>query len=180
MSDTSAIAINRKHSCTATVFACVFVGALISANSAASAQENQSPRVPASRTENHSNVFAEIGRWFDQQFSKFNSNMQGARLQFDNFGHEADAAAKDAAGTLARLPKARVIRIHEECALAPNGAPDCESVALKVCKARGYVSGKSVDMTTAEKCPARVWVSGRPPAPGECTTETFVSSVLCN
>ncbi|HET7848743.1 MAG TPA: hypothetical protein VFL51_06755 [Pseudolabrys sp.] len=181
MSGTLIIRHHRRGAKPLALFACL-CAALLAGSASARAQESQhrNPPAAAGTTPDHGGFFAEVGRWFDQQFSRFNSNMQDARLQFDNFGHEADAAAKDAAGTLARLPKARVIRIHKVCEPAPNGAPDCETVAMRVCKARGYVSGKSVDMTTAEKCPARVWISGRTPAPGECTTETFVSSVLCN
>ena len=163
-------------------------GVLLPAMTAALAQEGPRPPAPAAQAPaDNPDFFTKIGRWFDQQLSSFNSNIKDAKAQIDNFGHEAGIAAKtsadaakDAADVLARIPKTRVVKIHEKCALAPNGAPDCATVALNVCKAQGYVSGKSLDMTTAEKCPARVWASGRPAAPGECTTETFVSRVLCN
>ncbi|HEX5507558.1 MAG TPA: hypothetical protein VFX37_03555 [Pseudolabrys sp.] len=169
------------------IFACVCAGILLSAILAASAQEQENQNPPAIANPDRGGFFTDVGRWFDQQFAKFNTDMKDTQNRIDNFGREADAAAKnsanaakDAADALARLPNAKIIRIHSTCALAPNGAPDCESVAMRVCKAHGYRIGKSVDMTTAEKCPARVWVSGRSPAPGECTTETFVSRVLCN
>lgn len=170
------------------MLACLSAGVLLSAPFDGRAQERQKPAAPAAQASaENPDFFTQVGRWFDQQFSSFNSNMKDAKSQFDNFGREASIAAKtsaerakDAADVLARIPKTRVVKIHEKCALAPNGAPDCATVALNVCKAQGYVSGKSLDMTTAEKCPARVWASGRPAAPGECTTETFVSRVLCN
>lgn len=121
-----------------------------------------------------------VGQWLDQQVS-------GAKDAFRNFGHEAGLAAKstaetakDAAGTLAkRLPSATtVVSGHEVCRIAPNGAPDCVAAADAICKAKGFKSGKSVDMTTAETCPAKVYMAGRSTGP-ECKTETFVSSALC-
>ena len=67
---------------------------------------------------------------------------------------------------------------HEKCAIAPNGAPDCVVAANTMCKAKGFASGKSVDMTTAEVCPAKVYLAGRNSGP-DCRTETFVSRALC-
>lgn len=160
------------------------------------AQNSEKPAAPISAQ--NQDFLTKVGRWFDEQFSTFNSNVKDAQAKFDsnvkdakskidNFGHEASIAAKsgadaakDAADQLARIPNSRVIKAHERCTLAPNGAPDCNAAVLSVCKAKGFNNGKSLDMTTAEKCPAKVWISGRTPEPGECTTETFVSRVLCN
>src|SRR5574340_1091549 len=102
--------------------------------------------------------FTSVGRWFDQQFS-------GARNAFDNLGREAGVAAKttadnakDAADLLGKkLPATTVVTGHEVCRIAPNGAPDCETAATNSCKAKGFKSGRSVDMTTAEVCPAKVY-----------------------
>jgi hypothetical protein len=103
----------------------------------------------------------------------------------NNFGREAGIAAKttvdgakDAADAVARIPTARVMRGHEKCSLAPNGAPDCLAAATVLCKGKGFETGKSVDMTTAEICPAQVYLSGRDSGKG-CHTETFVSRALC-
>jgi hypothetical protein len=52
------------------------------------------------------------------------------------------------------------------------------AAAEAVCKTKGFGSGKSVDMTTAEVCPPKVWMSGRTSGEG-CHTETFVSRALC-
>ena len=77
-----------------------------------------------------------------------------------------------------RIPAARVISGHEKCKIAANGAPDCVAAAHDMCRAKGFATGKSVDMTTAEICPPQVYASGRNSGPG-CHTETFVSRVLC-
>jgi hypothetical protein len=124
-------------------------------------------------------LFDGIARWFDETFS-------GAGKQVENFGHEAGSAArttvdnaKDAAGAVARIPAARVMFGHEKCRNAPNGAPDCVAAAERLCKGKGFDTGKSVDMTTAEICSPKVMLSGRTGAVGECRDETFVSRALC-
>lgn len=126
-----------------------------------------------------------IGRWFERQADGINSSVKDAGKGVQNFGNEAGAAAKstvegakDAAGAVARIPAARVITGHEKCRIAPNGAPDCVAAATAMCKARGFESGKSADMTTAEVCPPQVYLSGRSSG-SECRTETFVSRALC-
>jgi hypothetical protein len=127
--------------------------------------------------------FEGIANWFDRNVG---STFQGAGKQVENFGREAGVAAKttvnnakDAAGAVARIPAARVMAGHEKCRNAPNGAPDCVAAADRLCKAKGFETGKSVDMTTAEVCPAKVVLQGRTGAVGECRDETFVSRALC-
>jgi hypothetical protein len=123
--------------------------------------------------------FEGIARFLDRTFS-------GAGREVENFGHEAGVAAKttvnsakDAAGAVVRIPGARVMSGHSKCQNAPNGAPDCLAAADALCKAKGFESGKSLDMTTAEVCPPKVLLSGRSGAVGECRDETFVSRALC-
>ncbi len=107
------------------------------------------------------------------------------RERFLNLGQDATLAArttvdtaKDAADAVGRLPGTRVVSGHEKCRAAPNGAPDCIAAAYAICEKVGFKSGKSVDMTTAEVCPAEVYLAGRNSGPG-CHTETFVSRALC-
>lgn len=130
-------------------------------------------------------LFGNITRWFEEQASKLDSHFRGARSEVENFGHEAGIAAKttvegakDAADAVTRLPTTRVVTGHEKCATAPNGAPDCVVAANAICKTKGFISGKSVDMTTAEICPAQVYMAGRTSGP-DCHSETFVSRALC-
>lgn len=140
-------------------------------------------------TTEESGFFESVGRWFDQQADQFESTFGGARSTVEEFGREAGMAAnktvdnakdvaKGAADAVARLPTTRVVSGHEKCRIAPNGAPDCGSAADAVCRVKGFNSGSSVDMTTAEVCPPKVWLAGRSKGPG-CHTETFVSRALC-
>ena len=80
---------------------------------------------------------------------------------------------------MARLPTARVVKGHQNCVIAANGAPDCGVAAAALCKAKGFNGGRSVDITSAEECPAPVMLGRREAKPGECRTVTFVTSAFC-
>lgn len=129
--------------------------------------------------------FAAVGRWFDRTTDNFNAGVRSVRERFQNLGHDAGVAAKttvdtakDAADAVGRFSNTRVVTGHEKCQIAPNGAPDCIAAAYAICQAKGFKTGKSIDMTTAEICPAQVYLAGRNSGPG-CHTETFVSRALC-
>lgn len=146
--------------------------------------QTQAPQDRAPGTD-EPGLFESIGRWLERQSDNINSSFRDAGKGVENFGREAGVAAqttvegaKDAAGAVVRIPTARVITGHEKCRIAPNGAPDCVAAATAMCKKRGFESGKSADMTTAEVCPAQVYLSGRSGG-AECRTETFVSRALC-
>src|SRR5450631_3330166 len=165
------------------LLACVGAGAiLLTAALALSAESaNSDPRASVEKR----GLFGDITHWFDEQTSNLGSHFRGARSGVENLSHEAGVAAKstvegakDAAGAVTRIPSTRVVTGHEKCTIAPNGAPDCVVAANAICKTKGFESGKSVDMTTAEVCPAQVYMAGRNTGP-DCHTETFVSRALC-
>ena len=140
---------------------------------------------PADKPQEDTGFFATVGRWFSQQSANVNSTFKDARQKVEGFGQDAGAAAKstvegakDAAGAVARIPNVRTVSGHEKCQVAPNGAPDCVAAANAICKTKGFDSGRSLDMTTAEICPPKVWMAGRSTGP-ECRTETFVSRAVC-
>jgi hypothetical protein len=154
--------------------------ALVLTTALAAAQDASKQPEPAS-----SGFFANITRWFTQTEDNFNAGVRGMRDRFKNIGHAAGIAAKttvdtakNAAESVGRLSTTRMVSGHEKCRNAPNGAPDCIAAADTICKGKGFKSGKSVDMTTAEVCPAQVYLSGQDSGPG-CHTVTFVSRALC-
>jgi hypothetical protein len=165
------------------LLACLCAG-IVSFTAAEAAAQDAAKRSPPAQSENK-DFFGKVWHWFGHLPDQFNSNLKDAGSQVGNFGREAGIAAKttvdaakDAADAVARIPGARLLTVHEKCAVAPNGAPDCVAVATNTCKAKGFQSGKSMDMTTAEVCPPQVLLSGRSSGP-ECHDETFVSRVLC-
>jgi hypothetical protein len=131
-----------------------------------------------------------FGRFIGDSAAKLNSQLKSTSETLGNLGNRttdaakdaakgAVGAAKDAAGAIIALPNARVVTGREQCSAAANGAPDCRAAADAACRSKGFASGKSLDTQSAQKCPARVWLSGRPPAQGECSLETFVTRAVC-
>lgn len=166
--------------CRTSALASLGAGAILFTAALAFAQD-AGPPPPAEQP----GFLSAVGHWIGEQASKLGSGLSGARSGVENLGHEAGAAArstvedaKSAAGAVANIPSARVVSGHERCAIAPNGAPDCVVAANVMCKGKGFGSGKSLDMTTAEVCPAKVYLAGRNGGP-ECHTETFVSRAFC-
>jgi hypothetical protein len=161
---------------------------------AAAAQDNKpSPPAREAAPASQPGMLDSVGRWFKDSFRRFSSNVEGARDSFSAMGDraggaakdaadaakDAAAAAKDATDALARLPNARVVDGRARCTVAANGAPDCRRAAEAVCKSKGFGSGSSLDIQSAQKCSARVWLSGRPPDPGDCEMESFVTRAVC-
>ena len=173
---TSAFKANKTVSSSALVL--LFAACLIFTSAPAPAQD----AAPAQKTVQGEGFFAAVSRWFSEQSANVGASIKDTRRKVESFGDEAAKTtvegAKDAAGAVARIPTARSVSGHEKCQLAPNGAPDCVAAANIMCKAKGFDSGKSLDMTTAEVCPPKVWMAGRSTGP-ECRTETFVSRAFC-
>lgn len=170
----------RSAACS--LLACFAAGAILLTAAMALAQE-RSNNAQASAEE--PGFFGGIVNWFDRQVSGMGSHLKGASSQVENFGHEAGIAAKTTVDgakgvgdAVVKIPGARLVRGHEKCHTAPNGAPDCLAAAIAMCKGNGFESGTSADMTTAEVCPAQVYLSGRSSGEG-CHAETFVSRALC-
>jgi hypothetical protein len=86
---------------------------------------------------------------------------------------------EDAADALSRLAKAPGVKGRAICPPAPNGAPDCKLGADKLCQAKGFKEGKSLDVDTARNCSARSLLSGRKPDESECRTDTYVTRAVC-
>jgi hypothetical protein len=127
-------------------------------------------------------TFGAIGRLIDQSISSVGAGVKGAGETLGATTSAAGDLAKgvtDAAGTVARLPVTNIVTGHEFCAIAPNGAPDCNSASLALCKAKGFARGQSVDITSSYKCPPQMWREGRAPNPQECRDESFVSKAVC-
>ena len=182
--------IGRKRRAPAAVAAAL----LLLCSLAAAAQEAKpTPPAPDAAAAYRPGMLEGVGRWFKDSVARFNSHVEGARDSVSGLGEraggaakdaadaarDAAAAAKDAADALVRLPNARVVDARERCVLAANGAPDCKVAAETVCKGKGYASGSSFEIQSAQKCSARVWLSRRPSDPGACEMESFVVRALC-
>ena len=115
----------------------------------------------------------ELGKLWKDSASRLSSGWKGSQKTLEDF----NAKTKDATESLTRVQSVTTGRAA--CPMTANGAPDCNVAAEKLCKGKGFKSGKSLDIETAEKCSAKVYLSGRTGAPGECRTENFVTRAIC-
>ena len=146
-------------------------------------------------------VLNELGSWWDSSITFFSTKLKDARGKFEDVGKTSkdvakdvatDAAAatqeavksaveagKDAAGALVRLPNTRLIEMRERCDKASNGAPDCTMAAAGGCRAKGFTTGKLIEVSSAITCPTPRELAQQRPKQIECPIETFVTRAVC-
>jgi hypothetical protein len=129
---------------------------------------------PPEREENPG-LFNEIGRMFDKL-----PTLKATQETIEDLNARAKGAARDASDSLSRLAKpSSMVTGRMICPASTNGAPDCKLGAEKLCQAKGYKEGKSLNTDSAETCSAKVLIPGRTRKPGDCRTDNFVTSALC-
>ena len=146
---------------------------------------------PQASAEKHG-FFDDLSRWWQNSVTDFNAKLKEQQSKMDDFNKKSAEAAKDAATATGQAMKnaadamvksatSKVIEIHEPCAIAGNGAADCASAAVNACKGKGFSDGQPLDVRTAEKCNASLWLQGQGPrsASAECPIETVVLRAAC-
>lgn len=120
-----------------------------------------------------------LGRWWDKSSADFKARLDESNENLRKLNERNEKAAKEAAEALSKqLGAVRIVPGRELCEVAPNGSPDCQIAAEKICKGQGFASGKSADVQTSRKCSARAWLSGES-SDRACTFETFVVKAAC-
>ena len=93
---------------------------------------------------------------------------------------DLNARAKDAGDSLSRLAKpSSLVAGRMICPVSANGAPDCKAGAEKLCQAKGFKDGKSLNTDSAETGSAKVLIPGRARKPDDCRTDNYVTSAMC-
>jgi hypothetical protein len=137
--------------------------------------------------------FDNLERWWRDSVTDFNAKLKEQQTKIDDFNKKSAEAAKDAAtatqqsmknaaDAIVKSATSKVIEIHEPCAIAGNGAADCASAAVNACKGKGFSDGQPLDVRTAEKCNASLWLQGQGQqrsANAECPIETVVLRAAC-
>jgi hypothetical protein len=116
-----------------------------------------------------------LGRWFGDSKAAIDSQLKSTQETLGSFGGQA----RDAAGTVVAVPGTRIVTGRQLCPSASNGAPDCQQGVETLCRAKGFQSGRTLEVTSAQRCPAKVWISGRGPNEGDCRLETYVIRAVC-
>jgi hypothetical protein len=145
-------------------------------------QEQQTPAgppqaepAPSPAREENPGLLNEIGKMFDKLPS-----LKSSQQTIEDLNSRAKDAAKDATDTLSRLTTpSSMVAGRMICPVSANGAPDCKLGADKLCQAKGFKEGKSLNTDSAESCSAKVLIPGRARKPGDCRTDNFVTSALC-
>ena len=146
---------------------------------AAAAQgQSASPSAPAAREENPG-LINEIGKLFEKSRSML-PTLKSPQETIEDLNSRASEAGKDAGEGLSRLVKPSALVVGRmACPVAVNGAPDCKAGADKLCQAKGYKEGKSLNTDSAETCSPKVFIPGRARKPDDCRTHNYVTSALC-
>jgi hypothetical protein len=144
---------------------------------------NQSASLPAA-PDGKRGFLNDLGQWWDDSIANFNAKMKEQQAKLDEFNKQQSAAAKDATQAMknaadAMFTPSKMIEVQQPCPVAGNGAPDCVSAAANVCKAKGFSDGHPMDIRTAERCKASLWVSGQAPTAADCPIETVLLRVAC-
>jgi hypothetical protein len=128
-----------------------------------------------------------FGTWWNKSIADWKAKVQEQQTKLDAMNKQSAENAKDAATAAqqalknaadAMLPS-HVIDAKQTCPVAGNGAADCATAAMNVCKAKGYSSGQPLDVRTAEKCADSLWVSGHTPTAADCPVETTLLRAAC-
>ena len=127
-----------------------------------------------------------LNRWLGDSKATIDSQLRQTQERIGSIGNEAAGAAKgaagaaqEAAGAVVALPAARIVNGRRTCAVAANGAPDCQPAIDALCRSKGFNTGKSLEINSAHKCSARVWLYGTPEEKGACPIETYVTRAVC-
>ena len=137
-------------------------------------QAETAPPAPPAREENPV-LFNEMGKLFEKSLSV----LPGLKSPGETI-EDLNARAKDAGDSLSRLAKpSSLVAGRMICPVSANGAPDCKAGADKLCQAKGFKDGKSLNTDSAETCSAKVLIPGRARKPDDCRTDNYVTSAMC-
>jgi hypothetical protein len=138
------------------------------------------PAAPAPQVEppqpDNPGLIHEMGKLFDKVLPPLKSPGE----TIDDLNARAKDAVKDTGDALSRLTRTgSMVSGRVSCPATADGTPDCKAGADKLCQSKGYKEGKSLNTDSAESCSARVLIPGRTRKPGDCRTDNYVTSALC-
>ena len=146
------------------------------AQPATSRDEEPAASVPGP---DHSGLFHDIGKLFEQSLSVL-PPLKSPSEAIDDLNSRAKETAKGAGEALSRLAApSSMVTGRTICPAGADGPPDCKAAADRLCQSKGYKEGKSLNADSAETCSARAYIPGRHRKPGDCRTDNYVTTALC-
>lgn len=129
---------------------------------------------PSPQPAENPGLFNEIGKMFEKSLSALPS-LKSTGEAIDNLNNRA----KDAGDALSRLKPGSMVSGRVICPVAAGGTPDCKAGADKLCQSKGYKEGNSLNTDSSQTCSAKVMIPGRPRQVGDCRTDNYVTTALC-
>jgi len=144
---------------------------------------DDTPPAASAPSPDNSGLIHDIGKLFEKSLTVL-PPLKGPGEAMDDLNARATETAKesikDAGDALSRLVKpSSMVTGRTICPAAANGTPDCKAAADRLCQSKGYKDGKSVSADSAETCSPKVYIPGRQRKPGDCRTDNFVTTALC-
>jgi hypothetical protein len=141
-------------------------------------QADSAPQASPQPAENPG-LFNEVGKMFEKSISVLPS-LKSTGEAIDNLNTRAKDAAKGAGNALSRLAKPGSMASGRTiCPVGVDGTPDCKAGADKLCQSKGFKEGNSLNTDSSETCSAKVMIPGRQRQAGDCRTDNFVTTALC-
>jgi hypothetical protein len=142
-------------------------------------QSEPAPPPPPAAREDDPGLMNQMGKLFEKSLSILPS-LKSPSDTIDDLNARAKDAAKDASDSLSRLVKpSSMVSGRMICPVSANGAPDCKVGADKLCQAKGFKEGNSLNTDSAESCSPKVFIPGRARKPDDCRTDNYVTRALC-
>lgn len=126
------------------------------------------------------NLVEKFGNVIKESVDTMSSTFRNTRESIEDANRSLTDLNKGTADTLSRLPVTGIANGRAICTRAENGAPDCRTASDKLCRDKGFKSGRSVEIQTAETCNPRVFLPGHQRSADDCRTDNYVVRAACN
>jgi hypothetical protein len=125
-----------------------------------------------------------LGDFISGSADAIGSGIKSTQDSLGNLGSQANGAAKDAASAAGGaassiLAVPGVVTGRQLCPLSSNGAPDCAQGAVALCRAKGFQTGRHVDIMTGRRCSVEAWWNSGKKIKNACRNETYVTRAVC-
>jgi hypothetical protein len=145
---------------------------------AASLAPQPQPQPPAGaapaeqRPSSGGGLIDKLGEWLRDSADGVSAGLKDTQQRIQDIN-------KSTLDTLTSIPITGLASGRSLCPRADNGAPDCYAASEKLCKEKGYSSGRSLDTESSETCNPRIYLPGYQRKAGDCRIDTFVTRAAC-